>query len=155
MKKSSYYLAKNEDSNEYVYIEYDKLEGYNIKPKVKPEDAIEVNKIVFISPEFREKLIRKKINKRITKLVEYLKLIEEDSDSSNDEDGIRQNLLEAERLKLDIINKYVKYLGNTYKRLTMKKISIIVNELRCSLYDLKERQIKAEEVNERKGRKGR
>lgn len=37
-----------------------------------------------------------------------------------------------------IISTYVKYLGNTYQSLTLKKIQIIINELRLKLYMLKD-----------------
>ena len=59
----------------------------------------------------------------------------EDIDDSSDEGTIRKSLLDAERLKLDIINKYIKYLGNTYGSLTIKKIQVIINQLRIKLYN--------------------
>ena len=37
--------------------------------KVKKEDAIEVSKIVFVSPTLTEKLIKKKINNKISRLL--------------------------------------------------------------------------------------
>lgn len=43
--------------------------------------------------------------------------------------------MDAERLKLNILNNYVKYLGNTYQSLTIKKIQVIVNQLRIKLYN--------------------
>ena len=44
--------------------------------------------------------------------------------------------MDAERLKLMILNEYRKYLGNTYQRLTLKKIQIIINQLRIKLYNI-------------------
>lgn len=73
--------------------------------------------------------------------------------------------MDAEKLKLQIINNYVKYLGHTYQSLTLKKIQIIINQLRFKLYNI--RDIEREknvyfnrdnnniEYGEREGRRGR
>lgn len=131
-----YFLQRDSKTNEMVYIEYSKLDGYHIVPKTKKQDAIEVNKIVFVSPSLSEKLIKKKIDKKIEYLLKILRSIDDDSDPSGD--IIKKSLVDAERLKLSIINTYVKYLGNTYQGLTLKKIQIIINQLRLKLYMLKE-----------------
>ena len=119
-ENKNFFLEKDKNTKETIYIEYKNIDGYKIKPKTKKEDAIEVTKIVFASPTLAEKIIKKK---------------EDNSDSG---DVIRKSLVEAERLKLMIISTYVKYLGNTYQSLTLKKIQIIINELRLKLYMLKD-----------------
>lgn len=144
-----YFLQRDSKTNEMVYIEYSKLDGYHIVPKTKKQDAIEVNKIVFVSPSLSEKLIKKKIDKKIEYLLKILRSIDDDSDPSGD--IIKKSLVDAERLKLSIINTYVKYLGNTYQGLTLKKIQIIINQLRLKLYMLKENDYQIYE-NKGKGR---
>lgn len=134
MSKKNYYLKKDKKSGEVIYLEYDKIKGYNITPKSNIYDAITVNKIVFVNPSLSEKIIKKKISIRLKKLLEYLENI--DNGGSNDEDGVRQSLMDAERLKLMILNEYRKYLGNTYQSLTLKKIQIIINQLRIKLYNI-------------------
>ena len=57
---NNYFISKDNKSGEIVYLEYDK-EGYKVTPKRKKEDAIEVNKIVFVAPKLTEKLIKKKL----------------------------------------------------------------------------------------------
>lgn len=158
MEKKNYYLKKDSKTGEIIYLEYNKLDGYNITPKTKVEDAIRVNKIVFVNPTLSEKLIRKKIEIKIRYLLR--KLIEIDEDGGNDEEGIRYTLMKAERLKLNILNNYVKYLGNTYQSLTIKKIQVITNQLRIKLYNCinKRRAIEMEnlyylEEDEYRGRK--
>lgn len=138
MRKGNYFLDRNSKTGEIVYLEYDKIEGYHITPKTKIEDAIVVNKIVFVNPGLSEKLIKKKIDIKIRYLLR--KLQEIDEDGGNDEDGIRNSLMDAETLKLNILNNYVKYLGHTYQSLTMKKIQIITNQLRVKLYDCMDRK---------------
>ena len=49
-------------------------------------------------------------------------------------------LKEAERLKINIINNYKKYLGNTYSILSLKKLEIIIEGYRAKLYVIKERE---------------
>lgn len=136
MDKKSYYISKDSDNNGEVYFEYEKVDGYSVKPKVKKDNSIEVSKIVFVNPEFSEKIIRKKIDKKIAQLLNQLKIIEETGD--NDEGAIRKSLMTAEKLRLQIINNYVKYLGHTYHGLTLKKLQIIINQLRYKLYIINE-----------------
>ena len=134
MSKKNYYLKKDKKSGEVIYLEYDKIKGYNITPKSNIYDAITVNKIVFVNPSLSEKIIKKKISIKLKNLLKYLEDI--DNSGSNDEDGVRQSLMDAERLKLMILNEYRKYLGNTYQSLTLKKIQIIINQLRIKLYNI-------------------
>lgn len=134
MNKKNYYLKKDKKSGEVIYLEYDKIKGYNITPKSNIYDAITVNKIVFVNPSLSEKIIKKKISIKLKNLLKYLEDI--DNSGSTDEDGVRQSLMDAERLKLMILNEYRKYLGNTYQSLTLKKIQIIINQLRIKLYNI-------------------
>lgn len=130
MNRFNYYLHKDKKTNEIVYLEYDKLDGYPITPKAKIEDAIRVNKIIFVNPDMSEKIIRKKIDIKIRYLLNCLDEIDD-----SDEGAIQNTILEAEKLRVDILNKYRKYLGNTYGELSMKKIQIVINQLRMKLFD--------------------
>lgn len=166
MDKRGYSVSRNEMGNESVYLEYDKIEGYQVKPKTTKKDAIEVSKIVFVNDSMSEKIIRKKIEKKINSLLLELKLIDE---GTADEGGIKRSLMDAEKLKLQIINNYVKYLGHTYQSLTLKKIQIIINQLRFKLYTIKDKErqnmmfnnmfydkeVNSLEHSERDGRRGR
>ena len=136
MDKKHYSVARVKNSGEVVYFEYDKVDGYKVNPKTKKKDSIEVSKIVFVNDSMSEKIIRKKIDKKIAYLLAQLKLIEEDGNP--DEGSIKRNLMDAEKMKLQIINNYVKYLGHTYQSLTLKKIQIIINQLRFKLYTIRD-----------------
>ncbi|MEE3342770.1 MAG: hypothetical protein VZS44_01620 [Bacilli bacterium] len=139
MSKKNYYLKKDSKSGEIVYMEFDKIKGYNITPKSDVYDAIKVDKIVFINPSFSEKIIKKKIDIKVRKLLRELKTIDEDEDEGSN-DSIRETLMEAERLKLNLIKNYCKFLGVNYQTLTLKKIQIIINQLRLKLYNNMNRQ---------------
>ena len=132
--KNNYFLHRNSTTGEITYFEFEKLVGYNVTPKTKIEHAIKVDKIIFVNPGFSEKIIKKKIDIKIRNLLRDLTIINDEDDDSG-EDIIRRDLMEAERLKLNIINNYVKYLGHTYQSLTLKKIQIIINQLRIKLYN--------------------
>lgn len=131
--KRSYYVSKNKKERDVVYFEYNEADAYKVTPKVKNKDAIEVNKIVFVNDGFSEKIIRKKIDKKIAYLLEQLNDIES---GNGDEGTVKRTLIDAEKLRLQIINNYVKYLGHTYHSLTLKKIEIIIDELRYKLYEI-------------------
>ena len=107
MNRLNYYLHKDSKTGEIIYLEYEKI------------------------PDLREKLIRKKVEIKIRYLLKALDELDDDADDS----AIKDTLLKAEKLRIDIINKYIKYLGNTYGELSMKKISILVNQLRMKLFD--------------------
>ncbi len=157
--KSSYYVSKNKDKKEIVCFEIENVVGYELKPKVKNKDGIQVSKIVIVNPEFSEKIIRKKIDKKITYLLDQLKIIDQD-DSGDNEGDIRRSLMDAEKLRLQILNKYIKYLGHTYGSLTMKKIQLITEQLRYKLYyiEVMKREMYLNQVSqeeEKESRRGR
>ena len=129
----NYYLHKNNQTGEVIYLEYNKIKGYPITPKTKIEDAIEVNKVVLVNPSFSQKVIRKKVEIKLKYLIQLLEKIEEDG---ADEGAIKQSIIEAEKLRVNILNRYIKYLGNTYGSYTLKKIAIIINQLKIKLYTI-------------------
>ena len=133
MKSKNYFIDKNSKTGEILYLEYEKIAWYTITPKTKVEDAIIVNKIVFVNPSLREKLIKKKIDIKTRYLLRRLTEINEDS--SGDISGIKNTLMDAEKLRIMILNTYTKYLGHTYQSLTLQKIQLIINQLRIKLYD--------------------
>ena len=137
--KNNYYIQKDEISGQTVLIEFNNIKGYKVLPKTKKEDEIEVNKIVFINPSFSEKIIKRKINLKLKQLLNMLKEIEDGDDEAGTEKAIRQTLVDARRLKLAIINSYIKFLGSGYRNLTLEKLEIIIKELRTKLYLMKEK----------------
>ena len=155
MVNKKYHLSKTKKEKEAVNIDFNKLNGYNINPKVKEKDGILVNKIVFVDNDFSEKIIRKKIDMKIEYLLKQLKLMQ---DEGTDNGTIKKSLMDAEKLRVQLINKYVKYLGHTYYGLTLKKIELIIEELNFKLYM---KQFYKDQVhyynssNEKEGRRGR
>ena len=162
---NNYYIQKDKINGQTILIDFDKIKGYKVLPKTKKEDEIKVNEIIFINQSFSEKIIKRKINLKINHLLNILKEIEDTDDEAGSENAIRKSLEEAKRLRLAIINNYIKYLGSEYKGLTLKKLEIIIKELRTKLYLTKqknnilelelEKYFKEPLVPEKKGRRGR
>lgn len=147
MKDKTYSVERYRKSRDLVYLDYDNLEGYMIKPKVKENGAIEVSQVKFVNKELTEKIIKKKIDKKIQELLDFL-----NSDESSDNGSLERNLMNCEKLRMQIIEKYVKYLGNTYQKLTLDKLQIIMNELRFKLYSHNIYQDEEIEYLEKKGK---
>lgn len=154
----NYFINKDNKTGEIVYLEYDK-NGYSVSPKTKKKDDIEVNKIVFVSPELTSKLLKKKIDIKINKLLNEYNTIDDDEDDDNGS-RLRDKLKEAERLKITILNEYGKYLTDAYIKLTLKKLELIIDGYRSKLYSLRAKKQKEVflqmfnqiEDNEKKGR---
>ena len=82
MAKSNYFIDRNSKTGEIVYLEYENVDGYKVKPKTKIEDAIKVNKIIFVNPSLSQKLIKKKIDIKIRYLLRKLNEIDEDGEGT-------------------------------------------------------------------------
>lgn len=143
--KNNYFISRDTKSGEVVYLEYNK-NGYKVSPKVKKKDAIEVSKIIFVSPSLTEKLIKKKVNSKISKLLLELNTFYDEDSGDFDSDGarVRDMLMEAERLKANLINNYKKYLDGNYTGLTLKKLQVIIdgyNSRMQAIIDKKQRDM--------------
>lgn len=164
MKRKNYYLHKDKKSGEILYLEYDKIKGYPITPKTRVEDAIDVHKIIFINPTLQEKLICKKVEIKLKYFVRRLEEFDTSDDSSSGE--IQNVIIEAERLKVNLINRYIHYMGNTYGSIALNKLQIIIKQLKINLfqqiqkerYEMVKKQILNEDLyylDEEEVRKGR
>ena len=73
MREQHYYVCKKGDDRQILYLDYDKLKGFGFQPRNNVKyDGIIVNKMIIIKPSMIEKVLRKKIKR---KLDLYLKLI--------------------------------------------------------------------------------
>ena len=136
MSKKHYYINKNDNNKEIIYLDFDKLKGFDFSPKNNFKyDGIIVNKMVIIKPSMIEKVLKRKIK---NKLDLYLKLIVKfiDSEDSDDGESIREALNDLTRYKSIIAHKYRKYLDEKYLKLLLKKIIILEHELNSKLINL-------------------
>ena len=150
MSEKHYYINKKNPNKEIIYLDYDKLKGFDFSPKNSIKyDGIVVNKMVIIKPSMIEKILKRKIKK---KLDLYLKLIIkfiESSDSDNGE-SIREALNYLTRYKSIVAYKYKKYLDEKYLRLLIKKISLLEYELNSKLINYKDYEYEEELTTHRR-----
>lgn len=127
----SYLIVKNKDSRRCINSSFKELSGYKVIPK-KPvirDNMIKVNQMNVIDPDLIEKLLCKKIEKKIEMLIFKIVNI---MDSDDDSDA-QKALTEAERIKYILVNEYSKFLDEEYIKKTTRKLQIIVNELKVRM----------------------
>ena len=138
--KQRFLIVKEKNSKTITYMDYDKSTGYLVNPKnnLKFSDAINVKSMVLINPELIEKMVDIKAKKRFNHLINLLSIIYEDEDGGGD--GLRLAKNEAEKFRMEIINKYKKYLSEERLELYENKLSILEDELNLRLEYLKQNE---------------
>ena len=130
MPERHYFICRNNNNNnKIIYIDYDKLSGFNFEPQNNVKyDGIKVNKMMVIKPSMVEKVLKRKIKRKLDLYLKLMiKYIEED-DGTND--GILSEALnDLTRYKEIIAYKYRKYLDTKYLNALFKKIAILEYEL--------------------------
>ena len=133
MKEKHYYVCKKGNERYILYLDYNKLKGFNFNPKNNVKyDGIIVNKMVIIKPSMIGKVLKRKIKR---KLDLYLKLIIKfiESNDSDSGDSLREALNDLSRYKSIKNHKYKKYLDEKYLSILYKKIAILDYELNSKL----------------------
>ena len=153
MQNNHYLIVKEKNKKEIAYFEYDKLDGFNMTSKnknIKLKDAINVNKMVIVNPSMVEKLIDKKINIRMRKLVNLiLNIYESDDDPGS---SMMQALNEIEKFKREMINKYLNYMNKKQLSNLEDKIRMLESEVTKKSYVINENSIEEEVYETRKSR---
>ena len=150
MAISRRFVVKKDAHEETItYMEYEKLKGFNVKPKdsFEMDDMINVNEMIIINPGLIEKLVFKKCKRRLEKIILMLSVVYEDE--STDDGNIEMVLDEIEKFKTMLRKKYKEYLKKEEYKLYLKKIEILESEARIRLNE------KRKEVQEERGRRGR
>lgn len=137
MQTKKYLVCKNKKEKEIVYIDFDKLKGYNFSPKKGINEGISINKMIIIKPSLIEKILKTKIKH---KLDLYLKLIINfiESDDSSSDTTLREALNDLSKYKDIVLYKYRKYLDEKYLKILLKKIAILEYELNKKLVNVNE-----------------
>ena len=146
-----YLLTKDNRTKELVVLDHNKLIGYEFSPKNSSEYVgLNVNKMIVIKPSFVEKVLKKKVKRKLDLYLQFIVgiLDEEDTDPTN----LRIVLDDVERYRRTIINKYQLYLDEKYVSLLLKKIDLLSHEIKMKLIYTKAPIQNEEELERRRGR---
>lgn len=147
-------IVKEKNSKEIKYFDYDKLDGYNLRAKenVHFNDAIDINRMIIINPSFIEKIATKKLNAKFDKLINMMSYVCDMDEEDETGEGYRIVLNEANKLKMELFNKYKKHIEETKLELMQKKIEILEGELKLRLDALYNSLEEMEKLEQSKGR---
>lgn len=149
--KEKYLLTKEKKEME-VSIDYKKMRGFQVKPKnTIPYDGVTVNKMLLIKPSFIEKVLKRKIKRKLDCYLQFIIKILEDADD-DDSGAIDIALNDLTRYRKTIENNYRVFLDKLYYDLLMKKIKVIENELKMKQMYLRATYQDTYEQSKGKGR---
>lgn len=144
MKTKSYTVIKRNHDGEITLKNYKEIEGYKVSPKNSfPYKGIAVESMFLIKPSFIEKIIKKKIKRKLEFYLNYLIELSDDDDTS-----ARIALDELTRYKEAVEYKYRKFLDDKYLNLLNKKISLLEHEIKSKMITKPNKKIKYEEIFE-------
>ncbi|MEG0826074.1 MAG: hypothetical protein RR404_01250 [Bacilli bacterium] len=129
-------------------IDSKKMQGFNIKPLNKVDyEGVKVNQMLIIKPSFIEKILKRKIKRKLEVYLQFIISMLDDSDT--DAGKIEIALNDITRYKSIIKNNYRVYLDELYFELLIKKIDVIENELKVKAQYL---IMTAQDIYEKKGK---
>ncbi len=108
-----------------------KLDGMTVKPKNNVKNQqIKAEKVLLIDDKLKEEYIRKRVNKKIDKIINFmLRILNEDGTSDEDSGMV---LDELNKLKGIIINKYRKEMKESEYKSILAKLILIEEEFKKS-----------------------
>lgn len=140
----TYKLHKTSDNKNLLDLKDVTIDGFRFAPKYTNEYmGMEVNKMVVINPSLIEKVLKKKIKRKLDLYLQFIVSVIDDEDT--DPSNLRYVLDDLERYRRTIINKYQHYLDEKYINLLLKKIEVLNNELKTKLIYMRKPIEKEEE----------
>lgn len=133
MQHPHYLLVDGKYNHEVVYLDYDRLTGFQVHPRNKIKNGgIIVNKMVLINPSFIENVVHRKISKQLKAYLKYVVELLNTTTGDDEEDGaiIEIALNDLDRFRRTFMNKYRKYLQEKEVEYILKKIKLLERELR-------------------------
>lgn len=130
------YLLIKDKKEERIDVDLKKIPGYVFNPQNNIKyDGVLVDELKLTKPELIEKVLKKKIKRKLNL---YTQLIIELIENSDNDDGTIDIVLnDLERYKRVINNNYKVYLNKKYIDLLMKKIEVLETELKTKQMFLK------------------
>ena len=123
-----YVIDKNNEKMKLMYYTIN-LVGLDVTPKNDNDNIkIKAQKVIIVDPELRESYIKRRINKKIDKVINFMVKILNDDDTSEDDAGLV--LDEVNKLKGIIVNKYKEYLKVSEYKTMLSKLILIEEEFK-------------------------
>lgn len=133
---SNYILVKKSDKNETVYINFSSAKGYEFKPKnLVKYPGVKVNSLILIKPSFVEKILKKKIKRKLNLYLQYF--IDAIDENADDDTNLLIVLDDLEKFKRILSNKYKAYLDEKYMKLLNRKIALLENEMKNKIVQIR------------------
>lgn len=135
MNKRYYICDKDNNEIVYGYIDYNKLDGFKIRPQNKvPYEGVEVSRLILVEPELIQRVLKRKTKRKLNIYLQFLmSTLEEDSD---DDEQLSLVIDDIQRYKNIIINKYAKFLDKKYITNLLKNVNYIEKGLIDKLNEL-------------------
>jgi hypothetical protein len=131
MKGQTYILMRNYRFHDIKKIDYKKLDGFHFRPVNNISYAgVTVKRMVMINPTFVEKVLKRKIKKKLETYLRFIISIIDADDSDTDITGLRAALNDLTRYKETVRYKYRQYLDEKYATLLLQKIELLEQELK-------------------------
>lgn len=150
MKGQTYILMRNYYFHDIENLDYNKLDGFHFKPINNVSYAgVTVKRMVMINQNFVEKVLKRKIRKRLEVYLRFIISIL-DSDDDSDITSLRAALNDLTRYKETVRYKYKQYLDDKYAKLLLEKIEMLEQELKNKMVLYKEPEEKEVENSRRR-----
>lgn len=146
-----YSLQKSNIDTTKIKIDKKKVNGYKVKPRNKVKEISKVNSVMIVNPSFIDKVLKKKIKKKLDYYFQYIIHVIDD-ESNDDGESIRQALNDVTRYKSIIEYKYSKYLDQKYICLLLNKLNLLEHELKLKMMYHYVPEIEIDEEKEIKGK---
>lgn len=131
---NKYSIIKDIVFTNISYIDMKKLNGFKFKPSNKVcYDGITVNKMTVVNSIFVEKILKRKIKKRLEVYLRFIISLVENNEETDPTD-LRSALNDLSKYKDIIRYKYQMYLDQKYTMLLLKKIELLEKELKEKIY---------------------
>ena len=123
------YVVKKEEKSVISKKKVKEIKGFSVKPrnKIKPEDMIDVDKLVVVDDNLIKKLIDKKVKRGLNKILTMYSALFEDEDAA---DGDWDLVLDEEyRFKEHVLSKYKEYMKKEELKKLLKELAVIEKEI--------------------------
>ncbi len=139
MKGQTYILIKDYRFHDIKNLDHKKLDGFHFKPVNNISYAgVTVKRMVMINPSFVEKVLKRKIKKKLEVYLRFIISIIDADDDDTDITSLRAALNDLTKYKDTIRYKYQQYLEEKYAILLLQKIELLEQELKKKIVCYKE-----------------